>query len=474
MTDHNSGVEANIAEIEAQIQETLNEIQQTTQKLYSLSTPGEFEAFEKTIGELTDRLAGLMTGLQLQRAIASEKVAVEAAALMGALGKKFKNQGQRQVEVKLARGGSVRVWVSYYTLKKAEKKRNKRGSGIYPELMVLGIYDHCTPLLASEVSLLSVAASSLEEARSLLERRGIDLDVKTIQAIAYRFAERARVERDRHCMVLNEQVAGRRVTVSTDGGRVRIRQKKKGPKRKKGKRAPYRTAWREPKLLIIYVINEKGEKEQSFVPLIDATLKGPDALMKLIEHYLRNLGITRADRVVFVADGAPWIWRRIPGLVASLGLRPDQVVEVIDFYHVVEHLGKVAEVDKKWNRAKRKRWVKQQRKRLLEGQVVAVLKAVEEICGERKSQAAVRELEYFRKHESRMQYAKLKKEGLPIGSGAVESAIRRVINLRLKGAGIFWKRENAEVMLLMRSYYKAGRWEMLKEMAFARPLALVA
>jgi hypothetical protein len=73
-----------------------------------------------------------------------------------------------------------------------------------------------------------------------------------------------------------------------------------------------------------------------------------------------------------------------------------------------------------------------------------------------------------------MQYAIFKKEGLPIGSGAVESAIRRVINLRLKGAGIFWKRENAEMILLMRSYYKAGRWEMLKQMAFARPLALEA
>jgi hypothetical protein len=149
-------------------------------------------------------------------------------------------------------------------------------------------------------------------------------------------------------------------------------------------------------------------------------------------------------------------------------------VEVIDFYHAVEHLSKVAELNKKWSSAQRRRWVKQQRKRLLEGEVAAVIKAVEEICGERKSQAAVRELEYFRKHQPRMQYAIFKKEGLPIGSGAVESAIRRVINLRLKGAGIFWKRENAEMMLLMRSYYKAGRWEMLKQMAFARPLALEA
>jgi len=54
---------------------------------------------------------------------------------------------------------------------------------------------------------------------------------------------------------------------------------------------------------------------------------------------------------------------------------------------------------------------------------------------------------------------------LPLGSGAVESAIRRVVNLRLKGPCIFWHRENANKMLMLRSFYKAGRWNILKQMA---------
>lgn len=57
--------------------------------------------------------------------------------------------------------------------------------------------------------------------------------------------------------------------------------------------------------------------------------------------------------------------------------------------------------------------------------------------------------------------------GLPIGSGGIESAVRRVVNLRLKGPSIYWKRENAEAMLFLRSYYKAGRWNILKNMAFS-------
>ena len=54
---------------------------------------------------------------------------------------------------------------------------------------------------------------------------------------------------------------------------------------------------------------------------------------------------------------------------------------------------------------------------------------------------------------------------IPIGSGAMESAIRHVINLRLKGASIYWNSKTAEAMLMLRSYYKSGRWNMLKSLA---------
>jgi hypothetical protein len=46
---------------------------------------------------------------------------------------------------------------------------------------------------------------------------------------------------------------------------------------------------------------------------------------------------------------------------------------------------------------------------------------------------------------------------MPIGSGAIESAVRRVINLRVKSNGMYWLRENAETMIRLRSWIKAGR-----------------
>ena len=82
------------------------------------------------------------------------------------------------------------------------------------------------------------------------------------------------------------------------------------------------------------------------------------------------------------------------------------------------------------------------------------------------------QLDYFIKNQSRMAYTKLMAMKLPIGSGAIESAVRRVINLRLKGSSLFWCRASAEAILLLRSYYKAGRWKMLKQMATS-PLAVL-
>ena len=64
-----------------------------------------------------------------------------------------------------------------------------------------------------------------------------------------------------------------------------------------------------------------------------------------------------------------------------------------------------------------------------------------------------------------MAYAQLMALKLPIGSGAIESTVRRVVNLRLKGPSLFWCRASAEAILLLRSYYKAGRWNLLKRMA---------
>ena len=336
---------------------------------------------------------------------------------------------------------------------------------MYAGLALLGIHDRCTPGLTSMVSAWAALLSSFEEVRQVLCDHGIVLDVKVISKLAYHYAQRARAVQQARQIPLNEgdSLEGRRVVISTDGGRTRLREKKRGPKTAKG-RNRYNGHWREPKLLIIYVVDSHGKQEKSFSPFIDGCFGGPDGVFNLLKGYLESLQLQKADKLLFIADGAHWIWNRVPWLTQALGLDSEKVYELLDFYHAVEHLAKVASLRKKWSSKERKSWVSKHRRLLLKGKSSEVIDGVQALCRGRNSKAIRTERDYFVRNEKRLDFQTAKELNLPIGSGAIESSIRRVVNLRLKGPCIFWYKENAEHILMLRSYYKAGRWECLKQM----------
>lgn len=397
-------------------------------------------------------------------AIESEEVNTETKELAKNQPKRFKNFGKRTVLIRFSGGTSVNVIADYYARKKKHKNREH---GFYPALCLFGIHDKCTPALASEVSMVSAALCSLDEAKQMLHGRGCNLNIKTIRNIVKRYAVRARLSQEEaheELFLDAADIAGRKIVVSTDGGRIRIR-KKKPEKTKKG-RNRYHTDWKEPKLLIIYVANEQGRLDKKFCPFIDGTLNGPDEIFGLIKYYLKKLNIVLADKVLFVADGAHWIWDRVKGLMQSLGLKKQQLLELLDFYHAVEHLHDLANLVKGWSEKERKRWVAIQRHNLRRGKLDIVFAAIKMLCRGRKSKVLRRERDYFIvRNRNRLNYAGIADMNFPIGSGAIESSIRRVVNLRLKGPCIFWKEDTASEMLMLRCYYKAKRWDMLHAMA---------
>jgi hypothetical protein len=424
-------------------------------------TPGELEAYERQVIRITEPLAGLITGEILQASLASETVEHEVETLVKASAKPLKKEGMQGVTGRTASGVAVQITTVYYR-RRGQRGTHRRLPGRYAGLVVLGVFEHCTPALAARVRLLAAALSSFEEAHNLLREEGIVLNVKTVRAIADAFAQRARaIEWGAQPLEVGD-VAGCQVVISCDGGRLRIRTKKRGPRTKKG-RCRYRGVWREPKRFVISVVGPDGRQQRTFTPLIDATLAGPDAMFDLLEQALKRVHIETAKRVLFVADGARWIWTRVQRLRLRLGLRG--MVELLDFFPVVEHLNAVAELKKSWSSTQQRRWVKQQRQRLRHGQAQGVVEAVDQLCRGPLSKAVRTQRDYFARNAERLDYPAAKEAGLPIGSGAVESAIRRVINLRLKGASIYWLKPNAEAMLMLRSYFKAGRWNLLKNMA---------
>jgi len=209
---------------------------------------------------------------------------------------------------------------------------------------------------------------------------------------------------------------------------------------------------------------------------MDGTLKGPDEVFRLMEFYLRELEIDRAKEVLFIADGARWIWLRVTQLWQRLGLDGVRCRELVDFYHVVEHVYALAALNKSWSAAQRKRWATRQRRRLCRGELKAFIAEVQRLCRGKRAKGWARERDYLLRNAraGRLDYAKARRAKMPIGSGTMESTVRRVVNLRLKGAGIFWHEDHAEQMLLLRTYYKSKHWQVLTNEAFATPLTCAA
>jgi hypothetical protein len=453
-------------------QEVYGRLQGLEQERRRVHTPEELEAFERELRGYTDQLGALLLELHLQASLDCEEHQKKEEELIRSWPGRLKSDGYERVRIVTLGGVGITVWARYYC-RGCDRRSGKRYKGVYGGLVLLGVHEHCTPALAATVSAWSALLSSFAEVRQVLLEQGVKLDVKGVRRVAYRYAERARVlQQAGHIAVAKgDTVQGRRVVVSADGGRLRLRENKRGAKTKKG-RTRYRGAWREPKLLIIYVVDARGKLEKSFAPLIDGHLQGPEALFHLLEGYLHSLAIDQADHVLFVADGAHWLWNRIPRLIATLGLEPQRVHLLIDFYHATEHLGKLAALRKSWSARQRHAWIRTQRRRLWTGHIAEVVEAIQVFCRGRNSKAIRTERDYFVRNRQRMAYQTVRALKLPIGSGAIESAIRRVVNLRLKGACIFWGKGNAEKILMLRAFYKAGRWSLLKQMANS-PLSLV-
>jgi len=259
-----------------------------------------------------------------------------------------------------------------------------------------------------------------------------------------------------------EEFRGKRIAAALDGGRVRVRTViKKVRVGGKVQRKPFKVEWREPKLLILFETDEKGRMAKGARPLIDGTLRGPDALIELLAFHLHRLGAAAANVVTITADGAPWIWARLDWVVAQVGLEPARVVEVLDWCHAVHHLSLALQASGLSEEERTQRYARLRRS-LKKGRSPAVIEELEGLAAGQPEGAAVwREIGYLIRHSEagRLRYDCFRCRGVPLGSGAIESTIRRVLNLRLKGTSLFWEESNAEAVIQLRAAVLSGRWE---------------
>lgn len=169
-------------------------------------------------------------------------------------------------------------------------------------------------------------------------------------------------------------------------------------------------------------------------------------------------GLERAEEVVILGDGARWIWEladeHFPG-----------AVQILDFWHASEWIWKVAHTVWGEGSARAARWAEEQiADYLIKGDAEGLVKAIVALPPVPPPPWASRSIpeqaaDYFRHNAGRMRYPEYRARGMEIGSGAVESAAKRVVGQRCKGPGMRWSDAGLAAVLHLRTHVLNERYD---------------
>ena len=164
--------------------------------------------------------------------------------------------------------------------------------------------------------------------------------------------------------------------------------------------------------------------------------------------------------VIFLSDGERALHDRQSEYL------PENTVCILDLFHVMERLWKVAWClfEEKTQKREAHQWVEERLKRLLEGKVDAVIRGMRYQATQRGLKGQERKTvrgaaEYFERNRDRMKYDEYLAAGYPIGSGVVEGACRHLVKDRMERTGMRWLPSGAQAMLDLRATYLNGDWD---------------
>ena len=169
-----------------------------------------------------------------------------------------------------------------------------------------------------------------------------------------------------------------------------------------------------------------------------------------LEQFSHRNGVFAAEEVVVLSDGAPWI-RTVSEEILPAG----KTTFILDLYHALKYAAAAVQ-DVTPDEGRRAAWMERIRKQLDAGRVdlaVADLKPYRD-----RSEAVADCIRTYEANRDRMRYDLCRKRGLPVGAGFVESACKRIVGSRLKGAGHHWSKAGANAVLAIKCCFENRRW----------------
>jgi Uncharacterised protein family (UPF0236) len=347
-----------------------------------------------------------------------------------------------------------------------------QGGGRAPMDQALGIVEGCTPALARLMCRAGAVEHYEAAAQSLNEYSGLTIPGRRIQRMVNRLgpqmAQWPRPRAEVSAPVPADQV----FYVEGDGTGIPVRPEE--TQGRKGKQAGQRAKTREVKLGCVFT---QTKEDQEGKPVRDsestsyvATLQPAAEFGTLLRAEAIKRGLALARLIVFLGDGAAWVWElarvNFPGALF-----------ILDFFHAVEHLEWLTQAlfgePTEQSKTQCEKWAK-----MLKEQPDGLDAVLQEARlalprGGKRREAALDQIAYFENNTDKMRYAEYLDRGLFIGSGVVEAGCKTVIGQRLKQSGMFWGLTGAQNVIDVRCLLENRQLGLFWEQ-YRQPLPIVA
>lgn len=358
-----------------------------------------------------------------------------------------------------------RVRTVYSLFGPLELRRNylhhaKSGSGRFPLDETLGLEAGCTAAVAKLICRAASRAGSYQEASGdLWAYAGLNFDARDLGRMVATVAPKLRVALESLPQATPRPASIDVLYVSCDGtGTPMRRVELRG---RKGRQDDGSARTREAKLGCVFTQTDfdadgRPLRDEEGNPLRDpdstsyvGTYQGCREIAVLLHQEARRRGLDLAKRVVFIGDGAAWVWE-------NARLTFPGAIEILDFYHACQHVGALAEAihdqDPAQAAALRTRWCHEMKRSSPEALLAEshALLAAHPDWPASKREAIQCQISYLESHSTRTHYGRYRQEGLFIGSGVVEAGCKTVVGRRLKQSGMFWSQSGAENILSLR------------------------
>lgn len=328
--------------------------------------------------------------------------------------------------------------------------------GHYPADAALGLEGGNTPALARLVCLEGADEASYQKAENhLRETGGIDFSARQIQRLVRPIGAAAQRWQEREAQ--RPEPGSKAVPImylSGDASGVPMR--KEELVGRPGKQPAGGAKTRMAYLGCVFTQHQQDEQGHPIRDYESTTYVSSfgsiDEFGPLLRQEAIRRGFPLARQVVLLIDGAAGL--------AHMGRDCFRTaIQIVDFYHAMEHAGKVlvALLGSKEHsdyQSRLRRWAKQ----LLKDHVEQLIAQVRQECaGKTQAEAVEKELGYFVSNVARMQYGTFRRQGFFIGSGVVEAGCKTVIGARCKQSGMFWGKPGAEHVLALRCIHASRR-----------------